>query len=143
VALWQVFSEYFGFPCQFSFHRLLNIHHHLSSGAGTVRQKYLTSGNSESSCKIYDNRPDAITVGTKRDGRQESSVNGRQRNRILISARNREFCLPHNVHTGSEDPFPVVKRPEREADLSLLPNVKIKNVWSCTSTPHMPLWCDV
>jgi hypothetical protein len=32
-----VFSEYFGFPCQFSFHRLLQIHH-LSSGAGTTRQ---------------------------------------------------------------------------------------------------------
>jgi hypothetical protein len=29
--LGQVFSEYFGFPCQFSFHRLLHIHHHLSS----------------------------------------------------------------------------------------------------------------
>jgi hypothetical protein len=36
VALGQVFSEYFGFPCQFSFHRLLNTHHHLSAGAGTV-----------------------------------------------------------------------------------------------------------
>jgi hypothetical protein len=39
VALGQVFSEYFGFPCQFSFHRLLHIHHHhLSPGAGTVGQ---------------------------------------------------------------------------------------------------------
>jgi hypothetical protein len=28
VALGQVFSEYIGFPCQFSFHRLLHIHHH-------------------------------------------------------------------------------------------------------------------
>jgi hypothetical protein len=36
VALNQVFSEYFGFPRQFSFHRLLRIHHHLSSGAGTI-----------------------------------------------------------------------------------------------------------
>jgi hypothetical protein len=35
VALGQVFSEYFGFPCQFSFHRLLHTHH-LSSGAGTI-----------------------------------------------------------------------------------------------------------
>jgi hypothetical protein len=34
VALGQVFTEYFGFPCQFSFH----IHHHLSSGAGTIGQ---------------------------------------------------------------------------------------------------------
>jgi hypothetical protein len=37
VALGQVFSEYFGFPWQFSFHRLLHIHH-LSSGAGTIGQ---------------------------------------------------------------------------------------------------------
>jgi hypothetical protein len=36
VALWQVFSEYFGFPCQFSSHRML--HTHLSSGAGTIGQ---------------------------------------------------------------------------------------------------------
>jgi hypothetical protein len=37
VALGQVYSEYFGFPCQFSFHRLLHTHH-LSSGAGTIGQ---------------------------------------------------------------------------------------------------------
>jgi hypothetical protein len=37
VALGQVLSEYFGFPCQFSFHRLLHTHH-LSSGAGTIGQ---------------------------------------------------------------------------------------------------------
>jgi hypothetical protein len=36
VALGQFFFKYFGFPCQFSFHRLLHIHHHLSSGAGTI-----------------------------------------------------------------------------------------------------------
>jgi hypothetical protein len=39
VALGQVFSEYFGFPFQFSFHQLLHIHHHhLSLGAGTTGQ---------------------------------------------------------------------------------------------------------
>jgi hypothetical protein len=38
VALGQVFSEYFGIPWQFSFHRLLHSHHHLLSGAGTVGQ---------------------------------------------------------------------------------------------------------
>jgi hypothetical protein len=32
----QVFSEYFGFPCQFSFHQILRTH--LSSGAGTIGQ---------------------------------------------------------------------------------------------------------
>jgi hypothetical protein len=34
VALEQVFSEYFGLPCQFSFHRLSVI----SPGAGTIGQ---------------------------------------------------------------------------------------------------------
>jgi hypothetical protein len=28
VALGQVFSEYFGFPCQSSFHQLLHNHYH-------------------------------------------------------------------------------------------------------------------
>jgi hypothetical protein len=37
VALGSVFSEYFGFPCQFAFHRLLD-NHHQSPGAGTVGQ---------------------------------------------------------------------------------------------------------
>jgi hypothetical protein len=37
VALRPVFSEYFGFSHQFSFHRLLHTHH-LSSGAGTIGQ---------------------------------------------------------------------------------------------------------
>jgi hypothetical protein len=38
VILVQVLSDYFGFPCQFSFHRLLHIHHHLSSEAGAIGQ---------------------------------------------------------------------------------------------------------
>jgi hypothetical protein len=37
VAIGQVFSEYFGFLCQFSFHRLLHTQH-LTSGAGAVGQ---------------------------------------------------------------------------------------------------------
>jgi hypothetical protein len=37
MALGQVFSEYFGFPCQFSFHRLF--HTHLSSRSGTIGQR--------------------------------------------------------------------------------------------------------
>jgi hypothetical protein len=39
VELGQIFSEYNGFPCQFAFHRLLNNHHHLSSGAGWPQYK--------------------------------------------------------------------------------------------------------
>jgi hypothetical protein len=38
VALEQIFSEYFDFPCQFSFHRLFHTYHLLSSGAGTTGQ---------------------------------------------------------------------------------------------------------
>jgi hypothetical protein len=38
VAVRKVFLEYFGFPCQFSSHRMLHIHHHLSSGASTLGQ---------------------------------------------------------------------------------------------------------
>jgi hypothetical protein len=38
VALGHAFTYYFGFSCQFSFHRLLNTHHDLSSGAGTIDQ---------------------------------------------------------------------------------------------------------
>jgi hypothetical protein len=38
VALGQFFTEYFGFLCQFSLHRLLHTHHHPSSGAGTIGQ---------------------------------------------------------------------------------------------------------
>jgi hypothetical protein len=40
VALGKVFSEYFGFPCQSSFHQLLHEHPHLSSGACTTGQKW-------------------------------------------------------------------------------------------------------
>jgi hypothetical protein len=40
VALGQVFSKYFGFLCQSSFHQLLHNHHHLSSGAGTIGQQW-------------------------------------------------------------------------------------------------------
>jgi hypothetical protein len=36
VTVGQVSSEYFGFPCQFSFHQVL--HNHLSSGTGTTGQ---------------------------------------------------------------------------------------------------------
>jgi hypothetical protein len=40
VALVQVFSEYFGAPCQSIFQQFIHNHHHLSSGAGTVGQQW-------------------------------------------------------------------------------------------------------
>jgi hypothetical protein len=39
---WGFFSEYFGFPCQSSFHQLLHNHQHRSSGAGTIGQQWPT-----------------------------------------------------------------------------------------------------
>jgi hypothetical protein len=41
VALGQVFSEYFGFPFQSSFHQLLH-NHNRSSGTGTIGQQWPT-----------------------------------------------------------------------------------------------------
>jgi fatty acid desaturase len=38
VALEQVFSKYFGFPCQFPFHLLLYTHHHHHRHPGLVQQ---------------------------------------------------------------------------------------------------------
>jgi hypothetical protein len=38
IALEQVFYEYFGFPCQFSFHRLLHTHHYIAFVAGIIRE---------------------------------------------------------------------------------------------------------
>jgi hypothetical protein len=38
VALGRVFSDYFRFPCQVSFHQLLHIHLPLPSGAHTTGQ---------------------------------------------------------------------------------------------------------
>jgi hypothetical protein len=37
VGLWQIFSEYFGFPCQFAFHQLLQ-NHRLSVEADAIGQ---------------------------------------------------------------------------------------------------------
>jgi hypothetical protein len=63
VALEQVFSEYFGFPCQFSFHRLLHVQH-LSSGAGTVGQLVADVPNGLSLKKYtYPNRKEDAAVG--------------------------------------------------------------------------------
>jgi hypothetical protein len=54
VALGQVFSEYFGFPCQSSFNHSLHNHHHLSSGAGTIGQTVsaVPSGHSVTPLRI-------------------------------------------------------------------------------------------
>jgi hypothetical protein len=38
IVLGQIFSEYFSFPCQFSFHQMPHPQLHLPSGAGTIGQ---------------------------------------------------------------------------------------------------------
>jgi hypothetical protein len=83
MALEQVFSEYFGFPCQSSFHQLLHNHPHLSSGAGTIGQKWpqykglsptpLAIKRSEATAlqNIYDHvsKPVGHVTLVERDGR--------------------------------------------------------------------------
>jgi hypothetical protein len=45
VALGQVFSEYFSFPCnRRSLHQLLHIHPHVSSGECTIGQRGRRAG---------------------------------------------------------------------------------------------------
>jgi hypothetical protein len=74
VALGQVFSEYFGFPCQFSFHRLLHIHH-LSSGAGTIG-------------KILANVPSGLTLPPP----QETNKQTNKQERGLLGCDAVHFC---------------------------------------------------
>jgi hypothetical protein len=88
VALGQFFSEYFGFPCQFSFHRLLP-NHHLSSGAGTISQ-------------IVADVPSGL------------SLTQRKKN---ISARNKPAPVPRSHHKSHTN-YPAIEpgSPWREVD---------------------------
>jgi hypothetical protein len=64
VALGQVFSEYLGSPCQFSFHQLFHSHHHLSSRAGTIDQTVaaVPSGLSLTPLKIIEIKKEKIKL---------------------------------------------------------------------------------
>jgi hypothetical protein len=83
VALGKVFSEYFCFLCQFSFHRLFPVHH-LSSGDGTIGQlvadvprglsrhnprnknkKYIKAPLSWERCGSYQNRDSIFPTTSK------------------------------------------------------------------------------
>jgi hypothetical protein len=59
VTLGQVFSEYFGFPCQFSFHGLLHTLH-LSSGAGTIGQLVADVPSGLSLTSPQENKKDKV-----------------------------------------------------------------------------------
>jgi hypothetical protein len=63
VALGQVFSEYFGFPCQSSFHQFLDNRHHLSSGAGTIGQLWPQYPNPTAQIKKNDKQYKGIKMG--------------------------------------------------------------------------------
>jgi hypothetical protein len=60
----QVLSEYFRFPCQYSFHKLLHTHHHLSSGAGTIGQTVaaVPSGLKSHPTKNINNTKEALGI---------------------------------------------------------------------------------
>jgi hypothetical protein len=66
VALGQVFSEYFGFLCQSSFHQLLHNHPH-PSGVCTISQKWpqYLGTYSHPTNKKNRNRGVATTKGKK------------------------------------------------------------------------------
>jgi hypothetical protein len=63
VAVGQVFTEYFGFPCQFSFHQLLHTHH-LSSGAGTIGQ-------------LVIDVPRGLSLTTPQENKKKLKINGK------------------------------------------------------------------
>jgi hypothetical protein len=58
VALGQVSSEYFGFPCQYSFHQFLHNHHlglvqYASSGRSTQSPNAQIKKKKKTNCCIY------------------------------------------------------------------------------------------
>jgi hypothetical protein len=67
MVLGQVFSDYFDFPRQFSFHRLLHAHHHLSSGAGTIGQTMADVPSGLSFTPPQETKNKTICRGQKKD----------------------------------------------------------------------------
>jgi hypothetical protein len=62
VTLGQAFSECFDFPCQFSFHRLLHTHHHLSSGAAIIGQLVADVSSGLSLTPPHDTKKEVVMV---------------------------------------------------------------------------------
>jgi hypothetical protein len=71
VVLGQFFSEYFGFPYQFSFHQMF--HTHLSSGAGTIGQLVvdLPSGLSVTATQEIKGGKKPNRIEERKHGQQE------------------------------------------------------------------------
>jgi hypothetical protein len=81
VVLGQVISEYFGFPYQFSFHRLLHTHH-LSSGAGTTGQ-------------LLADVPSGLSLTPRQETKKKAKKVGSE---VLAAGAYEEYYLPeYNV----------------------------------------------
>jgi hypothetical protein len=145
MALGQVFSVCFGFPCQFSFHQLL--HTHLSSGAGTMNP--LVAGvprglslipphaikkaqhNKELLNRCSGTCTDSLTVLRAGRPRGRSSSPGRVKNVL--------FSTSSNPVLGPTQPLiqwvAGIKRTGCEADHSPPTSAEVKKTWIYTSTP--------
>jgi hypothetical protein len=89
VALGQVFSEYFGFPCQPSFHQLL--HNHLSSGAGTIGQIVADMSSGLSITPPREIKKKKINVASSGD--RKFGMDLEESGRGLIKAPSRYFSV--------------------------------------------------
>jgi hypothetical protein len=64
VALGQVFSEYFSFPCQSLFNKLLHNHPYLSLGACIIGQKMKVADSPKTLVVIYQTTQHQIPTET-------------------------------------------------------------------------------
>jgi hypothetical protein len=84
----MVSSEYFGFPCQFSFHQML--HNRLSSGAGTVGQ--LVAGV-----------PSGLSVTTPHENKAKKKLACRTKGGVKRPSRISSAAVDTVVHTATFD----------------------------------------
>jgi hypothetical protein len=82
MALEQVFSEYFGFPCQFSFHHMFHIC--LLFGAGTVSQ-------------LVTDEPSGLSPPTTQNKKKHYRLKLNERSRIWLFPRTQ---FRENLFTG-------------------------------------------
>jgi hypothetical protein len=112
VALGRVFSEYFGFPCQSSFHQIL--HHHNHPGQVTIGQSVaaVPSGASSPSCMQtkpecgFDYSPPFVFCSEcLQSACRQYTGNRRHRDSFLLAYRLRKYFRLHthdaSVHGNS------------------------------------------
>jgi hypothetical protein len=134
VALGRVFSGYFGFPCQSSFHRLLHNHHHLSSGAGTIGQQWPTY-----QVDSVSPHPEKLKKKTrpKYSPRHPAlKVDSRLGQNFLFSTESRPILGPTQPSIKwIPVAFSGVKRQGREADHSPPSSAEVKKSGAILSLP--------